>query len=104
MESPRLAPTLVVRDYVVVCRAPVAHHGQCRHVQPYLTEMIILSNNSRANITRYILDGTDISGISCSRRHPIANVDASRLSFWTTRWVDMWGASSTTWTAAAVQL
>jgi hypothetical protein len=104
MELPRVAPAPVVRDQAVVCRALVDHHGQSRHVQHYLTEMIILPNNSRANITRYILEDTDTSGISCSRRHPIVNVDASRSLFWTRRCVHISCASWTAWTAAAVQL
>jgi hypothetical protein len=104
MELPRVAPAPVVRDQAVVCRAFVDHHGQSRHVQHYLTKMIILPNNSRANITRYILEGTDTSGISCSRGHPIVNVDASRSLFWTRRCVHIWCASWTAWTAAAVQL
>ena len=43
--------------YVVVRRALVDHHGQCWHVQGYLTGMIILPTNRMANIARCIVEG-----------------------------------------------
>jgi hypothetical protein len=78
MELPMVAPAPVVRDHAVVCCAMVDNHGQCRHVQHYLTGMIILPNNSMANIARCILESADTSGLGCSRQPPIANSDASR--------------------------
>jgi hypothetical protein len=45
--------------YSVVCRTLVDHHGQCRHVQGYLTGMIILPTNRKADIARCILEGAN---------------------------------------------
>jgi hypothetical protein len=50
MELPMVAPAPVFHDHAVVCRALVEHHDQCRYVQYYLTGMIVLPNNSMANI------------------------------------------------------
>jgi hypothetical protein len=58
MEFPRVAPT-PVRDHAVVRRALVDHYGQCRHVQRYLTGMIILPNNRMVDIVRCILEGAN---------------------------------------------
>jgi hypothetical protein len=89
MELPMVAPAPVFHDRAVVCRALVDHHDRCRHVQYYLTGMIALPNNSMANIAHCILESVDTFGPGCSRRHPIANVNASRSQSWTMRCVHM---------------
>jgi len=80
MELPIWVSAPVIRDHAAVCRALVDNNGQCRHVQHCLTGMIILPKNSMANIACCILESADTSGFGCSRRHPIANVHASRSS------------------------
>jgi hypothetical protein len=47
MEWPMAAPAPVIHGHAVVCRVLVDHHGQWRHVQHYVTGMIILPNNSQ---------------------------------------------------------
>jgi hypothetical protein len=80
MELLRVAPMPVVCDHEVVLRALVEHHSQCRHVQGYLTGMIVLSNRM-VNIACCILDGANAPDLGYSRQPPIVNVDASCLSF-----------------------
>ena len=64
MELPIVAPAPVVTDHAAVIRDLFDHQCQFRHVQHYLTGLIVLPNKSLANIARCILESTDKTNLS----------------------------------------
>jgi len=59
MDLPIMEPAPVVTEHAAVCRDGFEHPCQCRHVQPELTGLIVLPNNSMAHSTRWILERPD---------------------------------------------
>jgi len=59
MELPLVAPAPVVTEHAGVFRALFDNQYQCRHVQHYLTGLMVLPNKSLANMARGILDRAD---------------------------------------------
>jgi SRSO17 transposase len=64
MELPIVAPAPVVTDHAAVFRDLCDNQCQFRHVQHYLTGLIVLPNKSLANIARCILESTDKTNLS----------------------------------------
>jgi hypothetical protein len=64
MEWPLVAPAPVVTAPAAVFRDLFDHQCQLRHVQHYLTGLIILPNKSLANIARCILESADTTHLS----------------------------------------
>jgi SRSO17 transposase len=64
MELPIVAPAPVVSDHAAVFRDLFDNHCQFRHVQHYLTGLIVLPNKSMANIARCILESADNTNLS----------------------------------------
>jgi DDE superfamily endonuclease len=64
MELPIIAPAPVVTDHTGVFRDLFDNHCQFRHVQHYLTGLIVLPNQSMARITRGLLDSADKTHLS----------------------------------------
>ena len=64
MELPIVAPAPVVTDHAAVFRDLFDNQCQFRHVQHYLTGLIVLPNKSLANIARCILESTDKTNLS----------------------------------------
>jgi len=64
MEWPIVAPAPVVSDHTAVFRDLFDHQCQFRHVQHYLTGLIVLPNKSLANIARCIFDSADKTNLS----------------------------------------
>jgi SRSO17 transposase len=64
MDLPLVAPAPVVTDHAAVFRDLFDHQCQFRHVQHYLTGLIVLPNKSLANITRCTLDSADKTNLS----------------------------------------
>jgi DDE superfamily endonuclease len=64
MELPIVAPAPVVTDHSAVFRDLFDNQCQFRHVQHYLTGLIVLPNKSLANIARCILESTDKTNLS----------------------------------------
>jgi hypothetical protein len=64
MELPIVAPAPIVTAHAVVFRDLCENQCQFRHVQPYLTGLIVLPNKSLANMARCILDSADNTNLS----------------------------------------
>ena len=64
MELPIVTSALVVTDHAGVFRDLFDNQCQFRHVQHYLTGLIVLPNKSLANITRGILESADNTNLS----------------------------------------
>src|SRR5688572_18004521 len=64
MELPIVAPAPIVTAHAVVFRDLCENQCQFRHVQPYLTGLIVLPNKSMANMARCILDSADNTNLS----------------------------------------
>jgi hypothetical protein len=64
MELPIVAPAPVVSDHAAVFRDLFENQCQFRHFQHYLTGLIVLPNQSLANIARCILDSPDKTNLS----------------------------------------
>jgi hypothetical protein len=64
MELPIVAPAPVVTEHAAVFRDLCEHQCQFRHVQPYLTGLIVLPNKSMANMSRCVLDSADNTNVS----------------------------------------
>jgi hypothetical protein len=64
MELPIVAPAPVVTDHSAVFRDLFDNQCQFRHVQHYLTGLIVLPNKSLANIARCIRESTDKTNLS----------------------------------------
>ena len=64
MELPIVAPAPVVTDHAGVFRDLFDNQCQFRHVQHYLTGLIVLPNKSMANIARCILESADNTNLS----------------------------------------
>jgi hypothetical protein len=64
MELPIVAPAPVVTDHAAVFRDLFDNQCQFRHFQHYLTGLIVLPNQSLANIARCILESTDKTNLS----------------------------------------
>ena len=64
MEWPIIAPAPVVTDHTGVFRDLCDNHCRFRHLQHYLTGLIVLPNKSMASITRSILDSADNTNLS----------------------------------------
>ena len=64
MELPIVAPAPVVTDHAAVFRDLFDHQCQFRHVQHDLTGLIVLPNQSLANLARGILESTDKTNLS----------------------------------------
>ena len=64
MELPIVAPAPVVTDHAAVFLDLFDNQCQFRHVQHYLTGLIVLPNKSLANIARCILESTDKTNLS----------------------------------------
>ena len=64
MELPLIAPAPVVSDHAAVFRDLFDNQCQFRHVQHYLTGLIVLPNKSLAHMARCILDSADNTNLS----------------------------------------
>jgi SRSO17 transposase len=64
MELPIVAPAPVVTEHAEVFRDLLENQCQFRHVQHYLTGLIVLPNKSMTNIARCILDSADKTNLS----------------------------------------
>jgi SRSO17 transposase len=64
MELPIVAPAPVVTDHAAVFRDLCDNQCRFRHVQHYLTGLIILPHKSLANIARCILESADTTNLS----------------------------------------
>jgi DDE superfamily endonuclease len=64
MELPIIAPAPVVTAHAAVFRDLFDNRCQFRHVQHYLTGLIVLPHKSMANIARCLLDSADKTNIS----------------------------------------
>jgi DDE superfamily endonuclease len=64
MELPIITPAPVVSDHAAVFRDLFDNQCQFRHVQHYLTGLIVLPNKSLANIARCTLDSADKTNLS----------------------------------------
>jgi DDE superfamily endonuclease len=64
MELPIVAPAPVVSDHAAVFRDLFDNQCQFRHLQHYLTGLIVLPNKRMANIARCILDSADKTNLS----------------------------------------
>jgi DDE superfamily endonuclease len=64
MELPIVAPAPSVTTHAVVFRDLFENQCQFRHVQHYLTGLIVLPNKSLANMARCILDSADKTNLS----------------------------------------
>jgi hypothetical protein len=64
MELPIIAPAPVVTKHAAVFRDLFENQCQFRHVQHYLTGLIVLPNKSLANMARCILDSADKTNLS----------------------------------------
>ena len=64
MELPIVTSAPVVTDHAGVFRDLFDNQCQLRHVQHYLTGLIVLPNKSMANITRCILESADNTNLS----------------------------------------
>ena len=64
MELPIVTSAPVVTDHAGVFRDLFDNQCQFRHVQHYLTGLIVLPNKSMANITRCILESADKTNLS----------------------------------------
>jgi hypothetical protein len=59
MELPIIAPAPVVTEHAAVFRDVFENQGQFRHVQHYLTGLIVLPHKRMANLARGILESAD---------------------------------------------
>lgn len=64
MALPRIEPAPVVPEHAAVCRDVCEHPCQCRHVQHYVTGLMVLPNNSLANVARCLLDRADQTNLA----------------------------------------
>jgi len=64
MELPIVAPAPVVTEHAAVFRDLFENQCQFRHVQHYLTGLIVLPNKSMANIARCVLESADKTNLS----------------------------------------
>jgi SRSO17 transposase len=64
MELPIVEPAPVVTEHAAVFRDLFENQWQFRHLQHYLTGLIVLPNKSLANIARCILESTDNTNLS----------------------------------------
>ncbi len=64
MEWPIVAPAPVVIEHAAVFRDLFDHQCQVRHFQPSLTGLIVLPNQSLANMARCLLDSPDNTNLS----------------------------------------
>ena len=84
MELPMVAPAPVVADQAAVFRDLFEHQCQFRHVQHYLTGLIVLPHKSLAHIARCILDSADrthLARLLAEARGREAAVNRRRLRF-----------------------
>jgi hypothetical protein len=64
MALPMVAPAPVVTEHAAVFRDLCENQCQFRHVQPYLTGLLVLPNKSMANMARCVLDSADNTNVS----------------------------------------
>jgi hypothetical protein len=64
MQLPLVAPAPVVVAHAEVFRALFENRGQFQHFQNYLTGLMVLSNKSRATISRGVLESADRTNLS----------------------------------------
>ena len=64
MELPIVGPAPVVAAHAAVFRDLFDNRCQCRHVQHYLTGLIVLPNQSLTNMARCLLESADNTTLS----------------------------------------
>jgi hypothetical protein len=64
MEWPIVMPAPVVTNHAALFRNLFDNQCQFRHVEPYVTRLILLPNESMANIARCIADSADNTNLS----------------------------------------
>jgi len=104
MQLPIVAPAPVVTEHAGVFRDLFDNHCQFRHVQYYLTGLIILPHKSMTNIARWILDSADKTNLSrVLAEAPWREEEVHRRRVTNRLWPSMipcastWGASLTMW-------
>ena len=80
MQLPIVASAPIVSEHSAVFEGLFKNRNQFQHFENYLTGLIVLDNKTMANITRCVLDSSDMLNLVKSYRVDFSIVSQSRTA------------------------